>query len=117
MSGLQTCSRDEDMLTFTCAQIFLLIFTVFIHLSGTVGFGQTMEEIGDIELVVKATLYECIGQGFAIVGMAIAKASLGTFLLRLVTVFWHKIAIYAAMGFVSAASIGRFNRLLAQNHH
>lgn len=92
---------------YIVAFIFLLIFTVFIHLAGTVGFGQTMEEIGDIELVVKATLYECIGQGFAIVGMAIAKASLGTFLLRLVTVFWHKVAIYAAMSFVTAASIAQ----------
>lgn len=66
-----------------------------------------MEEIGDMELVVKATLYECIGQGFAIVGMAIAKASLGTFLLRLVTVRWHRIAIWSALGLVSGASIAQ----------
>ncbi|CAP66972.1 uncharacterized protein PODANS_4_5490 [Podospora anserina S mat+] len=92
---------------YIVAFIFLLIFTIFIHLSGTVGFGQTMEEIGDMELVVKATLYECIGQGFAIVGMAIAKASLGTFLLRLVTVRWHRIAIWSALGLVSGASIAQ----------
>ena len=57
--------------------------------------------------MVKATLYECIGQGFAIVGMAIAKAALGAFLLRLVNIRWHKIAIWAAMVFVSLASIAQ----------
>ncbi|KAK4184627.1 hypothetical protein QBC35DRAFT_46590 [Podospora australis] len=92
---------------YIVAFVFLLIFTIFTHLAGTVGFGQTMEEIGDLDLVVKATLYECIGQGFAIVGMAIAKASLGTFLLRLVTVFWHRVVIFAAMGLVTAASIAQ----------
>ena len=49
-----------------------------------------------------------IGQGFAIVGMAIAKASLGFFLLRLVTIFWHRVAIWSMMGLVMAASIGEF---------
>ena len=72
------------------------------------GFGQTPAEIGDLELVVKATLYECIGQSFAIIGMAIAKCSLGTFLLRLVMQRWHKIAIWGAMTLVTLASIGMF---------
>lgn len=93
---------------YIVAFVFLLIFNIFTHLSGLYGFGQTVEEIGDPELVVKATLYECIGQGFAIVGMAIAKTSLGFFLLRLVRIHWHRIAIWAAMGLVSAASIGEF---------
>lgn len=73
---------------YVVAFVFLLIFTIFTHIAGNYGFGQTMEEIGNIDWVVQATLYECIGQGFAIVGMAIAKASLGFFLLRLVTIFW-----------------------------
>jgi len=59
-----------------------------------------------MERIVNATLYECIGQGFAIIGMAIAKAALGAFLLRLVTIRWHQIAIWTIMALVSAASVG-----------
>lgn len=70
-----------------------------------------MLEIGVQENVVKATLYECIGQAFAIVGMAIAKASLGAFLLRLVVVPWHRFAIWFAMTLVACASIGESSRV------
>ena len=99
--------KPPCLLTPGLLQIFLLIFTIFTHLAGLYGFGQTPDEIGNIEYVVKATLYECIGQGFAIVGMAIAKCSMGFFLLRLVNISWHRIAIWCAMSLVSAASIGR----------
>ncbi|KAL2140142.1 hypothetical protein VTI28DRAFT_4224 [Corynascus sepedonium] len=92
---------------YIVAFVFLLIFTIFTTIAAEYGFGQTVEEIGDMELIVKATLYECIGQGFAIVGMAIAKASLGFFLLRLVTTRWHKFAIWGAMALVMIASIAQ----------
>jgi hypothetical protein len=99
-------SYGLDDHVYLVAFVFLLIFTIFTTLAGQYGFGQTMEEIGSIDMAVQATLYECIGQGFAIVGMAIAKASLGFFLLRLVTIAWHRIAIWTAMVLVMAASIG-----------
>ncbi len=99
-------SYGVDDHAYIVAFIFLLVFTIFTTIAGHYGFGQTMEEIGSIESAVQATLYECIGQGFAIVGMAIAKSSLGFFLLRLVTVRWHRIAIWCAMTLVMAASIG-----------
>jgi hypothetical protein len=101
-------SYGVDDHVYLVAFIFLVIFTGFTTASGYYGFGQTMDEIGDLDMVVKATLYECIGQGFAIVGMAIAKASLGSFLLRLVTIKWHRIAIWCAMTLVMLASIGGF---------
>ncbi|KAH6843269.1 hypothetical protein B0I37DRAFT_393535 [Chaetomium sp. MPI-CAGE-AT-0009] len=100
-------SYGIDDHVYLVAFILLIIFTVFTTLAGNYGFGQTMEEIGSMDAVVQATLYECIGQGFAIVGMAIAKASLGFFLLRLVTVYWHRIAIYTAMTLVMLASIAQ----------
>lgn len=102
-------SYGLDDHVYLVAFIFLLIFTIFTTLAGNYGFGQTMEEIGSMDAVVQATLYECIGQGFAIVGMAIAKASLGFFLLRLVTITWHRIAIWSAMTLVMLASIGRLD--------
>ncbi|KAK4147375.1 uncharacterized protein C8A04DRAFT_34094 [Dichotomopilus funicola] len=100
-------SYGIDDHVYLTAFVFLIIFTIFTTLSGHYGFGQTMEEIGSMDMVVKATLYECIGQGFAIVGMAIAKASLGFFLLRLVTIQWHKFAIWSAMTLVMLASIAQ----------
>ena len=102
-------SYGVDDHAYIVAFVFLLVFTIFTTIAGHYGFGQTMEEIGSIESAVQATLYECIGQGFAIVGMAIAKSSLGFFLLRLVTVLWHRIAIWCAMTLVMAASIGELH--------
>ncbi|SPO00301.1 related to integral membrane protein pth11 [Cephalotrichum gorgonifer] len=92
---------------YAVAFVFLLIFTIFTHISANYGFGQTMEEIGSVDRAVLATLYECIGQSFAIVGMAIAKASLGSFLLRLTVVSWHRIAIWFTVVLVSLASIAQ----------
>jgi len=65
-----------------------------------------------MERIVKATLYECIGQGFAIIGMSIAKAALGAFLLRLVTLRWHKIAVWSVMIMVVIASVGKLSTLV-----
>jgi hypothetical protein len=64
-----------------------------------------MADIADAEDLVKAILFEAIGQTFAVVGMAVAKWSLGLFVLRLVTQAWHKIAIWLTMGSLMAASI------------
>lgn len=99
-------SYGLDDHAYIVAFIFLLLFTIFTTVSGYYGFGQTMAEIGSAERTMRATLWECIGQGVAIVGMPIAKASLGFFLLRLVTIQWHRIAIWCAMTLVTLASIG-----------
>jgi hypothetical protein len=99
-------SYGLDDHAYIVAFIFLLLFTSFTTVAGYYGFGQTMEQIGSMDRTVQATLWECIGQGVAIVGMPIAKASLGFFLLRLVTIQWHRIAIWSAMTLVTMASIG-----------
>jgi hypothetical protein len=88
-------------------QIFLLVFAVFMQISAELGFGETLEQIDNIDRATDARLHECIASLFVIIGMPIAKAAIGFFLLRLVNVRWHKIAIWAAMGLVSAASIGK----------
>ena len=54
---------------------------------------------------VKAVYYEMIGQTFAVLGMAIAKLSLGIFLLRIVVKQWHRISIWIAMVSLSAVSV------------
>ena len=64
-----------------------------------------MFDIPVIDDLVKAVLFEAIGQTFAVVGMAVAKWSLGLFLLRLVNKIWHKVVIWIAMCSLMAASI------------
>ncbi|KFH46207.1 hypothetical protein ACRE_030260 [Hapsidospora chrysogenum ATCC 11550] len=94
-----------DDYVYILAIIFLLIFTIFMQISAELGFGETLEQIDNMDRATVARLHESIGLLFVILGMPIAKASIGFFLLRLVNVRWHKIAIWAAMGLVSAASI------------
>lgn len=87
------------------AQLLLLAYTVATTVAAYHGFGQNMTEIPDMDDLVQAILFEAIGQTFAVVGMAVAKWSLGLFLLRLVTEAWHKVAIWITMGSLMAASI------------
>jgi hypothetical protein len=79
----------------------ILLYTVFVHISANYGFGQTMpgldagnEAFDNVAMAIK---YEMIGQTFAVIGMGVAKTSLGLFLLRIVVELWHQIAIWVAM--------------------
>ncbi|KAF3014959.1 hypothetical protein E8E14_002312 [Neopestalotiopsis sp. 37M] len=90
---------------YNLAFILLLCYVIFITISGHYGFGESMADIPLPEDAVRAVLFEAIGQTFAVVGMAVAKWSLGLFLLRLVTETWHKAAIWTAMCVLMSASI------------
>jgi hypothetical protein len=54
---------------------------------------------------VKAVYLEMVGQTFAVLGMAIAKLSLGIFLLRIVLKPWHRISIWVSMVSLSLVSV------------
>jgi hypothetical protein len=89
--------------------VLILLYTVFLHISAHHGFGQPMpgpdalpSEFDDAALAVKN---EMIGQTFAVIGMAVAKSSLGLFLLRIVVERWQKILIWVAMGSLSILSV------------
>ena len=58
-----------------------------------------------VDDAVKAVYYEMIGQTFVIVGMVIAKISLGIFLLRIVVKSWHRISIWVSMISLSIVSL------------
>ncbi|KAH6983812.1 hypothetical protein EDB80DRAFT_625294, partial [Ilyonectria destructans] len=104
--GIVKTFRVDDCV-YNIAFFLLLLYTVFIQLSANYGFGQNMFEIEDVGDAVRAVLLEVIGQTFAIIGMAVAKWSLGLFLLRLVDVnmIWHRMAIWAAMIGLTLTSI------------
>lgn len=46
-----------------------------------------------------------VANSFAIIGNAMAKLSMGLFLLRVVQVKWHKIALWGAVGVTTTTSI------------
>ncbi|KAH9908570.1 hypothetical protein F4778DRAFT_776860 [Xylariomycetidae sp. FL2044] len=100
-------SYGIDDHVYILAFSFLLIFTIFLELAAENGFGRSQAEIGDPDRITDATKYECIGQAFAIVGMAIANWSCGFFLLRLVYAQWHRISIWIMMALVGIASIAQ----------
>ncbi|KAF4974592.1 hypothetical protein FZEAL_8519 [Fusarium zealandicum] len=84
---------------------FLVFYTTFTTVSAKYGFGQSMEDIAHGDDQARAILFEAIGQTFAVVGMAVAKWSLGLFLLRIVKEQWHKVIIWISMGCLMAASV------------
>ncbi|KAI1267083.1 hypothetical protein F5Y18DRAFT_444823 [Xylariaceae sp. FL1019] len=94
-----------DDIVFILAFLCLLLMTSFYTKSATLGLGQSNASIGNEDDIVEAILWEAIGQTFTVLGTAIAKWSLGLFLLRLVVVRWQRNVVYVAMGSVMAASI------------
>lgn len=54
---------------------------------------------------MKAVYIEMVGQTFAVLEMAIAKVSLGIFLLRIVVKQWHRISIWISMISLSIVSV------------
>ncbi|KAI1829654.1 hypothetical protein DTO006G1_9771 [Penicillium roqueforti] len=86
------------------ALVFLLVYTVFLTIAGVHGFGQSIDTL-EMDSAVKAVYNEMIGKTFAILGMAIAKISLGTFLLCIVIKRWHRISIWTSMISLSIVSM------------
>ena len=68
------------------------------------GLGQPMASLS-LDEAAKAVYMEMIGQTFAVLGMAIAKLSLGLLLLRLVEKQWHQLSIWTAMISLSIISM------------
>ncbi|RGP77379.1 hypothetical protein FLONG3_4518 [Fusarium longipes] len=101
-------SVGMDDYTYLLSGILILLYTVFVHISGYHGFGMPMpgldaisSEFDEAALAIK---YEMIGQTFSVVGMAVAKMSLGFFLLRIVVEKWQRISIWFVMGSLSVVS-------------
>ncbi|KAH7121707.1 hypothetical protein EDB81DRAFT_861572 [Dactylonectria macrodidyma] len=98
-------SFGVDDHVYNLAFAFLTFYTIFTSVSARYGFGQNMTDITDPDDQVNAVLFEAIGQTFAVVGMAVAKWSLGLFLLRIVKAQWHKVVIWISMACLMGASI------------
>ncbi|KAL3477959.1 hypothetical protein BJX99DRAFT_256929 [Aspergillus californicus] len=93
-----------DDFVFNLAWVFLLLYTIFLTIAGAHGFGQPMTSLS-MDSAVHAVYNEMVGQTFAVLGMAIAKLSLGIFLLRIVVKRWHRISIWVSMVSLSVVSV------------
>jgi hypothetical protein len=82
----------------------LLLYTVFLTISNQHGFGHPIKTLS-LDEAVQAIYLEMIGQTFAVLGMAIAKLSVGIFLLRLVVKTWHRVSIWVSMVSLSIVSV------------
>ncbi|KLU83911.1 hypothetical protein MAPG_02960 [Magnaporthiopsis poae ATCC 64411] len=80
--------------------VLLLACMIMVHISALYGLGQDQQALWNDspDRLTKALLYLIIGQIFGVSTMGVAKVSLGLFLLRLVTVRWHRVAIWTAIG-------------------
>ncbi|KAM0098202.1 hypothetical protein ACP6JE_007286 [Aspergillus fumigatus] len=99
---IQALGLDDHV--YNLGWVFLLLYTVFLTLSSQHGFGQPIMTLS-MDEAVHAIYLEMVGQTFAVLGMAIAKLSLGIFLLRIVVKTWHRVSIWASMVSLSIVSV------------
>jgi len=76
--------------------IFLVSFTVFIQVSVNHGLGSNFWTLSTAQ-GSDAIFWTYVANSFAITGNAMAKLSMGLFLLRVVQVRWHKVALWIAV--------------------
>ncbi|KAI1097389.1 hypothetical protein F4804DRAFT_327773 [Jackrogersella minutella] len=93
----------EDYM-YACTGIFFLLFAVFIQVSVHYGLGQNFWTLSTDESS-NAIFWTYVANSFAIVGNAMAKLSMGLFLLRVVQTRWHKIALWTAVVITTTTSV------------
>ncbi|KAI1373122.1 hypothetical protein F4677DRAFT_430311 [Hypoxylon crocopeplum] len=93
----------EDYM-YALTGVFFLSFTVFIQVSVHYGLGQNFWVLS-LDDTADAIFWTYVANSFAITGNAMAKLSMGLFLLRVVQVRWHKIALWAAVIITVTTSI------------
>ncbi|ORY61407.1 uncharacterized protein BCR38DRAFT_33745 [Pseudomassariella vexata] len=84
--------------------LFLLFFAIFIQVAVHYGLGQNFWELS-IASSSDAIFWTYVANSFAITGNAMAKLSMGLFLLRVVQVRWHKTALWVAVILTVTTSI------------
>ncbi|KAM0235149.1 hypothetical protein ACHAPO_005945 [Fusarium lateritium] len=91
--------------TYWLSGVLLLLHTIFVEIAAYHGFGQSMPGPDASDLAFDHAAYaiknQMIGQTFAVIGMSVAKFSLGFFLLRIVVEKWQRITIWFAIVILS----------------
>jgi len=84
--------------------VLMLGFTIGIQMAVRHGLGQDFWRLS-LDNSSQAIFWTYVANSFAIIGNATAKLSMGLFLLRVVQVTWHKIALWSAVVITTATSI------------
>jgi hypothetical protein len=92
---------EDHMYAWTGA--FLLAFTVFIQVSVHNGLGRSLWAL-PLNKSSDAIFWTYVANTFAITGNAFAKLSMGLFLLRVVQLRWHRIALWVLVGVTCSTS-------------
>ncbi|WXC59688.1 hypothetical protein SNK03_005548 [Fusarium graminearum] len=96
---LKSVGLDDHM--YWLSGVLLLLYTTFVQIAAYHGFGQPMPGPDASNIAFDHAAYaiknQMIGQTFAVIGMSVAKFSLGFFLLRIVVEKWQRIVIWFAM--------------------
>lgn len=102
----------EDHL-YAWTGVFLLVFTCSLQVSCHYGLGKDFWTLA-IEDSSEAIFWTYVANTFAITGNALAKLSMGLFLLRVVQLRWQKISLWALViitaGTSSALTIMLWNQ-------
>ncbi|CAI6099652.1 unnamed protein product [Clonostachys chloroleuca] len=99
-------SFGGDDWVYVFAFFCFFMYTTFVSVAGVHGYGQDMVIVQEKpDEMKKAIIYLAVGQTFAMVGMTVAKWSLGLFLLRLVESAWHKTSIWMTLVLLAIASL------------
>ncbi|TLS28451.1 hypothetical protein PpBr36_01423 [Pyricularia pennisetigena] len=84
--------------------LFLLLFTCFIQVGVHHGLGRSFWSLG-LDDSSDAIFWTYVANTFAITGNAMAKLSMGLFLLRVVQITWQRVALWALIAITAGTSI------------
>ncbi|KAI1798914.1 hypothetical protein F4811DRAFT_546716 [Daldinia bambusicola] len=93
----------EDYM-YASTSLFFLIFTIFIQISVYHGLGRSFWSL-TIDDTSNSIFWTYVANSFAVTGNAMAKLSMGLFLLRVVQFRWQKIALWTAVIITVGTSI------------
>ncbi|CAK7229098.1 hypothetical protein SCUCBS95973_007104 [Sporothrix curviconia] len=93
----------EDYL-FAATGLFFLVFTCAIQVAVHFGLGQSFWSLS-LQSSSDAIFWTYVANTFAITGNAMAKLTMGMFLLRVVQLRWHKLALWCLVGVTASTSI------------
>ncbi|KAI0390102.1 hypothetical protein F5Y17DRAFT_446246 [Xylariaceae sp. FL0594] len=93
---------SEDYM-YAATGLFFVLFTLFIQISVNHGLGRDFWSLS-LDDSSLAIFWSYVANTFAILGNAMAKLSMGLFLLRVVQARWQRIALWFAVAATAATS-------------
>jgi hypothetical protein len=77
--------------------LFFIAYVACITVGVNYGIGKKFADVPQLSDYSKAIMWEAIGQGICILGIAASKGSVALFLLRIVIRKWHVAVLWACI--------------------